>query len=508
MSQIQRSAGIVKLSENVDIQDVPNEILDYIFEAYVKMGQSPWLLTLVSRVWRMTSLANPNLWRYIHITMGGFYHNSSYTRWWIEGDSLPAVNYRNRQVCSSVDGLTRALRRTGSTTLDVTIGTLTGWVEDLVGVLFSDPISSRIMCLEFSHRHRFNQVLRKDEMGPFSALEQIVISSRVNMGRVLPLIFSIQRTAFKLREFHLGSPIFGELLEQNPKLNPESMKALFGRLHYLTMTGNGAREVDAYVKYCSHLVGLTCDFPEWPDEFATVETLKNIQILSLNCAPKNLHRLHLSSLRELALDDSTNPWTPFSGPTPPISSERLDLPSLVTLRVASHSLDWLIHWHVPRLRELHLTIRQQCICHYSDRNQQLYHPTCIFKPSFWRGLPRHLSKLTLEASCTEENFIVVLDSLRDIQSLTFIPKYWQHKPKYHSQILQRLAEMFTNGFLSQIEVFIFGTEVWPTYQLKETLDFQVFHALDIRRQRDRGIIRFDVHWSDGTVREKLSYARW
>lgn len=510
MSQIRGLGGIVGSSKSADIQDVPSEILDHVFEKYVTMGQSPWDLTLVSRLWRMISLANPNLWRYIHIGELAAFQKPPYTKWRIKGSSLSAISYGNRQVCSSAVDLTHAIRRTGLTTLNVTIGPLASGLENLVKRLFINPISSRIIRLEFIDDHRFNQALMKDEIGPFSALEQFFLPEGTNMDRVLPLVQSIQRTAFQLREFDLGSQLLGKLLEINSELKPEMMKPLFGRLHYLTMVGNGAREVDTYVRYCSHLVGLTCDFPEWPNESATVDLPRNIQILSLNCAPRNLHYLHLSSLRELTLDDSTNPDVSFLGSNSQIGSELLDLPSLVTLRAASRSLDWLMHLQAPRLRELFLQIRQECICNNPRSQMQLSYSTCIWKLSIWSMSPL-LSKLSLTASCIEENFMVILEALTNIQSLTLIRRRSRNETQSDFGVLDRLTEILVTGGLSQLEVFIFGDEVWPIYRPKETVDSQVRHILELQKQKGQEMLRFDVYWSDGTTfsaKKKLSYVNW
>jgi hypothetical protein len=69
----------------VPIDKVPYEILGCIFEAYVEMDQSPWDLTLVSKPWRLSTMADPNLWRYVlikgHYDLGRFH----LARWKVEG---------------------------------------------------------------------------------------------------------------------------------------------------------------------------------------------------------------------------------------------------------------------------------------------------------------------------------------------------------------------------------------------------------------------------------------
>ena len=96
----------------VVIRRVPMDVLAEIFLFYLASGPScsPWTLTAVSRVFRVTAFSTPRLWGRITIT------NQKYLRRWMNGS----------EQCNTLPRLQRALSRVAAAPLDIAVNLRTG----------------------------------------------------------------------------------------------------------------------------------------------------------------------------------------------------------------------------------------------------------------------------------------------------------------------------------------------------------------------------------------------
>jgi hypothetical protein len=496
------------------IDKVPYEILGCIFKDYVEMDQSPWGLTLVSKSWRLAAMADPNLWRYVlikgHYDLGRFH----LARWKFEGSVL--LTSGQRAVCTSPQDLAAVIGRAGSANLDIRIFvalrdnlfnpnnlSLLSLLEDV----FKHPISSRVAKLFLdSHlegpQENITDYFSKIFLGPYSALEDLIIHGSQLLPWAGPLLSSVQTTAPKLKNLQLG------LYVLSPSCPPDSVRDLWERITSLILRDNA--QIDSILPQCSRLTHFQKPTRGWPKHDTDRHILANIQSLDLKCDPRNLCRLYMPSLQRLEVGErfDEHAWK---------TMEPFELPNLTSLHAACYDLTWITFISAPQLRDLELDIsknpKRSCSCHNPINadllnQKESSYPECIFNLTPWGCLAR-LSKLTLNSRCSEAAYFSIMGTITQAQILKISTQGRFGDQTTVLRILDRLAQHSELGRLSQLETFILGSEYYPIHSSKEELSSRIIPFVKLRKQIGMELARFDVHWSDvsnNCASEILQYA--
>lgn len=516
------------------IEDIPNEILGYIFKCYVDMDRSPWNLARVSNSWRVAAFTDPNLWAYIWLTdytNHMSFYKYEFIKWSIKGCPRGAIETAGKwHVCLDEAMLLACLEKTKSAVLNIKVNNGSQFMSSLQ-LLLKQPLSSRIGRLEIELDGKSGRSALEEELGPFSSLEYLRIDSSNHPYWITNFIKSVQATAFKLTELSIGDWLTKDEKEVN------SISPLLQRIQYLEMMDGNL--IDMVLPHCGHLVTFKCSDPAWPRKYEVKgDILAGVQSISFYGPPEALSCLDLPSVRMLSVTDQFRPFILGWKPEHLVAPGEFNLPSLISLQAHCPSLMWLTQAHAPALSELDIDIlTDSCQCNQEkallrsdiasialrrelvaikrvpglvldpigfleapEEDASSY--PCILKPSLWSQLS-NLSTLTLAAHCKEETFNMVIDVLPNIKSLHLIPRIGHRYRKNGLTILDHLVTISTVGSLPQMKIFKLGAWRDPIYLPKKIVNARVNSIIESRSANGMELLCFDVYWHIPMGKTKL-----
>ncbi|KIM27199.1 hypothetical protein M408DRAFT_311410 [Serendipita vermifera MAFF 305830] len=134
------------------ISRLPTELLGYIFEDFVELNQSPWLLTTINRHWRDIALATPVLWAHIYVCgVGDKWFSLKYVDhdvWTVYGSTLI---YRGMyKICRTIEEVESMVSRTAAAQLDIKYTNNANVLDQKALAFTITTYSSRIRSLDIS----------------------------------------------------------------------------------------------------------------------------------------------------------------------------------------------------------------------------------------------------------------------------------------------------------------------------------------------------------------------
>jgi hypothetical protein len=188
----------------------------------------------------------------------------------------------------------------------------------LLEYVFKHPISSRVAKLFLdSHlegpQENTTDYFSKIFLGPYSALEDLIIHGSQLLPWAGPLLSSVQTTAPKLKNLQLG------LYVLSPSWPPDSFRDLWERITSLILRDNA--QIDSILPQCSRMTHFQKPTRGWPKRDTDRHILVNIQSLDLKCDPRNLCRLYMPSLQRLEVGErfDEHAWKEWSHSSSQIS---------------------------------------------------------------------------------------------------------------------------------------------------------------------------------------------
>lgn len=423
-----KATGASTSSTASRLRELPGEILGCIFLECVQSDESPWRLASVCQSWCTIAMVHPRLWAYILITD----LRGKGDEWSIPG--MPGLVYSlyRYQVCSEVWHLEGAIHRSGNVPLSVRAGgdISPSKMADLLPKLFEAKTAARIEQLDLLLIGEGESDLNMASMlsdSPFTGLRDIIIHPATHTEWAQTLIKHVGETSLNLREAHI------DIVLAHPIVRPsfwESLRLL--KVH----PSLGAEELlDQILPHCKQLDTLSTD---WPNASNSSEYLINIRRLSIVGDARELGRIPLPKVEILDIVDTRRLGFEVQ--------EMVEYPKLVDLRVSSVDIAWLAGLRAPALKALSLSTDVDPLNVLRDTAMGLFMFSFVppFSPQniyhFFRDvkLPM-LDSLTLDSSCSEEDFIFALSSVPNVRSLTFTQRE-DEKRRFGQKILSRLAK--------------------------------------------------------------------
>jgi hypothetical protein len=351
-----------------------------------------------------------------------------FDRWKVEGIPRAIYSSGKRVVCTSAQDLAAVIARASSANLDIKIDiylhenlsiprpvSLLSLLQDL----FEQPISSRVARLDICLSQKPNQVITdfvsEKNIGPYPALEDLIIRRGTSAFHVERLLYSIRNTAQKLRNLHVDSDVI------SPSWSRDSIGDLWTRISSMTL--NDAIWIDRVLPQCVNLVHFKHSLGTWPEGDVESDILMNVQSLDIRCQARNLYRLRLPALQVLVVVEDR-----YCLLYPSTIPETFELPNLTSLRAECYNPIWVTRISAPRLKELELKTLERSTTPYTcwhpggrfiEGKLSLYE--CILKPSFWSQFGR-LCKLSLNCNCEEAAFLPIMNLITDAHTIKLSPK--------------------------------------------------------------------------------------
>ncbi|KAG8843432.1 hypothetical protein FRB91_003365 [Serendipita sp. 411] len=281
------------------VTKLPVELLGYIFDFYVEMQETPWLLVLVSPLWRRIALSMSRLWRYIWVTNGTRIGNQ---REWDVGGDIGRV--------TSVGQYTKCVTE-----------------AELVQVLaLSGAVSLHVYLTLRKHRDRREQSIDNDLL---SQLLGLPTSNRIEEIHLLiggsgdflpaPLSFYIETSYPRLKSLTIGnegSPwdtnFIRKILSSSELSSLKFNSAIpweialplrWTSVRHLTLPPYGLtiHTLNALCAKIQNIQTLKAIPSGWPNESTPQMTFKLLEELDIRCETSQLHHLNLPSLTKLNL---------------------------------------------------------------------------------------------------------------------------------------------------------------------------------------------------------------
>ncbi|KAG8815908.1 hypothetical protein FRC17_000551 [Serendipita sp. 399] len=465
------------------ISILPEEIISYIFEAFVASGDPPWQLALVSNQWKELALGTPRLWSNILVT-----NSKAHCKSYSIGGEIGQVSARgNFQLCQTSDDLEKALVRSGATLLNVSIQQ----------TKLSKPIFVKA----------WSQILGKPVSDRLQDLFINVPTSTTN-GLEWTTI-SLESTYSYLTSIDLRVPLqWGQVLIPGFLGAAGRMIAIRGRMpDNLEVSSFDWRNIQSFDfqmtpphvvnRLCTHLTNLEKlqGLPDdWPNSSTPLTTFKHLSVLELiGCTShymEDLRRLSLPTLTELDLQlinenrTANNPASHQENPLPVWK-----LPSLIKLSIEVEDQPefsrWLASVDMPCLQLLMIDIFG------GDRNDSF--PAGVVYPN--------LHFLYLVADRAESYFIQALEAAPNISEVSMSNAKLLSAKDRGSDLLTRLSLSGSEMLCPKIAKLTLNGGDRGVLGSREGLEPLIKRVVESRA----GVLqKFAVEWrNDGSPRRKL-----
>ncbi|KAG8807812.1 hypothetical protein FRC17_004257 [Serendipita sp. 399] len=445
----------------VPVARIPVDVLSLIFQEYVSMECSAWILVLVCEHWKATALSTASLWGQICISVlpGNSYMHIHHT---IGGDVGVARSYLAYQVCSTIDELKAALMRSKMADLHIRVSlhNSTEVAQQLLMRVFDPATSPRIRGAQFGF-NSFSMAMEPQRIftGHYPLLESVHVTESDTSWSNSFIAHLLSSAAGIRRLYTHGYSRLAHFVGINWKSLRE--------LHLLY--GANSRDLDAI---CTQLENVTIfdGIPHsWPSGSTPLMTFNRILKLRLACDPRHLHRLQLPALNTLevvmssdhSIDTEFLPW---------------NLPSLVKLTVTIESTrfnQWLPSLSLPLLQDLHLI-------NYRESSGEF--PNVVY--------PTVRSLSINESHNTDDYSIRALEAVPNVHSVLLSAPYRERE--FGKELLARLAANGPAQLCPELSEFTLGTPVYRVGGQKKVLVPLIKRVIATRR---RSLKSFVVNWT-------------
>ncbi|KAG8779794.1 hypothetical protein FRC15_009931 [Serendipita sp. 397] len=417
------------------VTKLPVELLGDIFSCCVEMDETPWLLVLVSSVWRKIAFSMPKLWRYIWVTSGP--PLGKQREWDVGGDIGRVTSVGQHTKCVTEAELIQVLALSGAVSLHVylTLGSHVARREqsvdkDLLSQLFGSPTSERIEEISFL-------LSGSDDFLPtplslyfetsYPRLQSLTLSSDVSlwdMTFIRKILSSNELSSLKL---YSGIP-----WERAPSIRWASVRHLT-----LPLKGLTPNTLNTFCDRIRNIQTLKIVPTGWPNASTPRMTFKLLEELDVRCETTHLRRLNLPSLTKLNL-----------------------------ICLSDHVPDVHQPWSLPVLSEFKASLRSRAVAHFlpSMTMPQLTTLTLSisgypFEPLSAVTYPS-VTSVILESSAPSSYFIGLLDAVPNAEKVVLLMT--ESSKSNLREMVTRLMNN-TNILCPKLSEIHFGTEEKPFF---------------------------------------------
>ncbi|PVF95730.1 hypothetical protein CPB86DRAFT_875471 [Serendipita vermifera] len=334
---------------------VPNEILSHIFQEYVSLGHSAWLLTNVSERWKQVAIRTPLLWGSItlqdRLTRGDKYGVSH-----IVACGRKRHFAGQRSICFEETELGTFLRYSGATLLDIVVkcspeqGVLRENIVANLKQLTNPEIMKRIELLDIEVWNEGYQqipsVLEGFQSAPLLNLRILCISRGMSQQWKDDLLRAVSSSSMKLTTLKTNAYITAIA-----SLSDEA----WGRIKSLELSRwDRPVDLDQNIQKISAVEKLENIPLCWPSHLTPRCTFQNLQAVRLYTMPRGFRQIEWPSIKELYIMEPCSTEANDSG----ADLEFINLPMLTTMRLR-RSRDpqlWFSKVSMPSLSYLYLEI--------------------------------------------------------------------------------------------------------------------------------------------------------
>ncbi|KAG8813227.1 hypothetical protein FRC17_001634 [Serendipita sp. 399] len=452
------------LSAVSPIYRLPTEILSSIFESFVfDMGECPWELVLVSRLWQETALGTQRLWTKILISSSPYRY-----KWHNLGGNIGQVWSDGAfQVCVTLDELDAAVARSGAAQLDVKI-TYLDYLTPTMGVMCSKilgkPVNDRLqkLCID-TESWLGSEVERLATYLESSYISLTVIeldTPTVWSNILLPRLLKVAR---HVRSFRGQIPLSLDV-------------SIFDWKNLQSLDVRGMNSEHVFRRFCNRMQNLHAleGVPiNWPNNLTPKMTFNFLSVVQLAVpSPRYLRQLSFPSLKRLDLKVSDT--ADLTG------SSTWRLPSLIELNLDAEKIpgvsQWLSLTDMPGLQKLRLNV-------YGEDDSEQF-PSSVHLPSV------HSLSITTN-SLMDTYFIDALSAMPSVSTVSISYRTGLYQPGGMRALLKRLLDTNSKVLCPNMTVVSFQGGRLALTDAREHLEFLIKRVVG---SRSHLLKSFTVSW--------------
>jgi hypothetical protein len=458
------------------IGKLPNEILGLIFQAYVDMNYSVYILMQVSERWKHIASRTYSLWAKI-LVLSDKQIRRPYEKF-VDG-TYKGYYTGSKHVCFDGDGLFKLASRAGVYPLEISIvydgisqSVRRPHKDDIIHLLSS---IQTLMVASFSSRVRYLHISIYCDLPsgklPVSfqdiSLPNLKDLFILNMPKswFRHMLQSISKTTRNLRSFTCAMQGSSPLLSNRIWNNIES----------LSLRGSDAEtDLDELVGKISNVEELKGVPSLWPSNTTPPGTFYRLPKITLNTDPSSMRLISWFNLQQLEVNDINS------------QSDTIltfaDYPKLQSLRLTTYRPHhWLSNVSMPELTTLHLTL--------NARNRHTRGPNGAPLSS----CPK-VQSLKLYTKWDDEMTITLLEALPNVVSVAIIPL--GKDVQCGLDLLPQLTE-YSDSFVlcPSLEILVLGQSTGGVHNLKAVLVPMIKHTIAFRTAQGCPFQRIEVFWN-------------
>ncbi|KAG8807078.1 hypothetical protein FRC17_004663 [Serendipita sp. 399] len=457
------------------ISRLPAETLAEIFEAYVRLQESPCRLALVCVQWRNISLHMPRLWSHLYLHDNRGIHVQNSRRWFVPGTGT-IHTIGQKQLCRTPEEVDSAITRAGAMPLDIEVDfnhsyPVSGDLDKMFLKIFgTNDIPSRVECMRITQMHVRSSSLRSIPDPSFLILSKLVWLQPT--WYCIPVIGRGLCQSKQLQSLNVGFTLV-EILKDAEIWNGLRSLTLQG-----TGTGNfnsGSAIIDSVIAKCKSLEELKILDGHWPTDQTPIIRLNALRQVALNCEVRDLLKIHAPLLNTMQLVEVWKRSAIVS----------IEFPALATLKLRTLNPQWLYQSNIPGLSSLYLHLL---------RNRSLLYRSGFPLPGIFpeNGLMA-VRELTVEGIDDYHILIPLLKSVPNSQRITILPRFGMFD-QFSAAVLQELSTKRGTTLAANAQSIQFGSGSFPVSAPKVSLEPRLRVLVASRQKQMNPLQSLKVHW--------------